>query len=246
MYSREERTPHYLDYFHCGLLVSPDQRWIAEHGWVWHPFGIVTAWSLDAWLGGNIWESEDGPTRRSLASAAYFWDGPMCWLDHRRIATWGLGDDDPLLPAVRVFDVEDDRELEWFPGPRGDLVYDGGVLVALDAECSTAWNVERGTQLLRDAHPSGDRFHPTAKTFLAFRSGALVTSRLRGHQARWHTGVIAELAETIARDRAFGDLPVLGDALERAGCTDAELLAHCQQPGEHGEHCWAIDRLRPA
>ena len=36
--------------------------------------------------------------------------------------------------------------------------------------------------------------------------------------------MIAELAATIARDRTFDELPVLGDALEAAGCTDRELL----------------------
>ncbi|MBX3159903.1 MAG: hypothetical protein KF773_28295 [Deltaproteobacteria bacterium] len=245
VYARDERPAHYLDYFHCGLLVSPDQRSICEHGWVWHPYGVVIAWSLDAWLDTNVWESEDGPTRRSLAAAAYFWDGPMCWLDGTRLATWGLGEDDPLLPAIRVFDVPSEREIDWFPGPpAGDLVFDGGVLVSLAGDAgTTAWDVDRGTRLLHDAHPAATRFHPTAKTFVAFDRPGLVTARLCGHQARWHDGVVADLAAAIARDRTFADLPVLGDALERAGCTDAELLAHCQQPGDHGDRCWAIDRL---
>ena len=46
-----------------------------------------------------------------------------------------------------------------------------------------------------------------------------------------------------AHDRTFDELPVLGDALQVAGCTDAELLAHCREPGEHAAHCWALDRL---
>ena len=32
---------------------------------------------------------------------------------------------------------------------------------------------------------------------------------------------------------AFDRLPILADALEEAGCTDAEILAHRRQPGEH-------------
>jgi hypothetical protein len=31
------------------------------------------------------------------------------------------------------------------------------------------------------------------------------------------------------------------DALERAGCTDAELLGHLRGPGPHVRGCWAVD-----
>jgi hypothetical protein len=39
---------------------------------------------------------------------------------------------------------------------------------------------------------------------------------------------------------------VLGDALEAVGCTDREMLAHCQAPGPHGDRCWVLDRLTRA
>ena len=39
------------------------------------------------------------------------------------------------------------------------------------------------------------------------------------------------------------ELPILGDVLQDAGCTDAELVAHCYAPGEHGDGCWAVDRV---
>jgi hypothetical protein len=55
--------------------------------------------------------------------------------------------------------------------------------------------------------------------------------------------VVADLAAAIARDASFDELPVLGDALEQAGCDDEELLAHCRRPGPHGARCWALDRL---
>jgi hypothetical protein len=31
---------------------------------------------------------------------------------------------------------------------------------------------------------------------------------------------------------------VLADALEDAGCTDADILAHCRSGGEHARGCW--------
>jgi hypothetical protein len=36
-------------------------------------------------------------------------------------------------------------------------------------------------------------------------------------------------------------LSVLADALEEAGCGDAELLSHLRGPGPHVRGCWAVD-----
>lgn len=85
---------HYLDYFHGGLAVSPDGRFVADNGWVWSPTGAVVAWDLHRWLRENPWESEDGPSRRPLCWRDYFWDGPLCWVDNDRLAVWGYGTDD--------------------------------------------------------------------------------------------------------------------------------------------------------
>jgi hypothetical protein len=34
---------------------------------------------------------------------------------------------------------------------------------------------------------------------------------------------------------------VLADALEEAGCADADLLRHLHGPGPHVRGCWALD-----
>ncbi len=36
-------------------------------------------------------------------------------------------------------------------------------------------------------------------------------------------------------------LGVLSDALEEAGCTDADILSHLRSPGPHVRGCWALD-----
>lgn len=59
----------------------------------------------------------------------------------------------------------------------------------------------------------------------------------------WQDGTIPKLAQAIYNDRAFGLLPVLADALEDAGCTDADILAHCRGPGLHARGCWVLDTL---
>lgn len=59
----------------------------------------------------------------------------------------------------------------------------------------------------------------------------------------WKDGVVVKLAQAIYEDRAFDRLPVLADALEEAGCTNADILAHCRGPGEHVRGCWVVDPL---
>ena len=38
-------------------------------------------------------------------------------------------------------------------------------------------------------------------------------------------------------------LAVLADALDEAGCTDADVLNHLRGPGPHVRGCWAVDLL---
>jgi ATP-dependent Clp protease ATP-binding subunit ClpA len=59
----------------------------------------------------------------------------------------------------------------------------------------------------------------------------------------WKDGAVAKLARAIATERRWQDLPALADALEAAGCTNADMLGHCRQPGEHGGNCWVVDLL---
>jgi hypothetical protein len=71
---------------------------------------------------------------------------------------------------------------------------------------------------------------------LPFRPVSLDPSVLR-----WNDGVVVRLAQALYDDRRFWDLPVLGDCLEEAGCTDPEVLEHCRSGGDHVRGCWAVD-----
>jgi hypothetical protein len=57
----------------------------------------------------------------------------------------------------------------------------------------------------------------------------------------WNGGTAAKLARSIYDDRAFDRLPLLADALEDAGCTDAAILGHLRGRGPHVRGCWAVD-----
>jgi hypothetical protein len=57
----------------------------------------------------------------------------------------------------------------------------------------------------------------------------------------WRTSNVTALAQAIYDDRVFDRLPILADALEDAGCDNADILNHCRQPGVHVRGCWVVD-----
>lgn len=59
----------------------------------------------------------------------------------------------------------------------------------------------------------------------------------------WREPAVVQLAEAVYEDRAFDRLPILADALEDAGCDNADVLAHCRSPGPHARGCWVVDLL---
>jgi hypothetical protein len=57
----------------------------------------------------------------------------------------------------------------------------------------------------------------------------------------WRTRLAVDLARGICDDRAPDRLPILADALEEAGCDDAQLLDHCRGDAPHVCGCWVVD-----
>jgi hypothetical protein len=122
------------------------------------------------------------------------------------------------------------------------------------ASCTiAAGSLERARTLLAtvgDRPPAGPidwgRFSPAETAFQAdllrdvvgnpFRPAALDPAWLAAND-----GAVVQLARAIDSDRAYDRLPILGDALEEAGCADAEILSHCRGPGPHALGCWAVD-----
>ncbi len=56
-------------------------------------------------------------------------------------------------------------------------------------------------------------------------------------------GKIPKLAQSIYDERRFDEMPILADALEEAGCSNAEVLAHCRETEMHVRGCWVLDWL---
>jgi hypothetical protein len=66
----------------------------------------------------------------------------------------------------------------------------------------------------------------------------------------WRTPQVVPLAQAAYEERELpagtldlARLAVLADALEEAGCADADILNHCRRAGVHVRGCWAVDLL---
>ncbi len=66
----------------------------------------------------------------------------------------------------------------------------------------------------------------------------------------WQTPTVLALAHAGYENRILpagmlepARLAVLADALEEAGCDNAEIINHCRQPGEHVRGCWVLDLM---
>jgi hypothetical protein len=66
----------------------------------------------------------------------------------------------------------------------------------------------------------------------------------------WHGAAVPRLTQAVYDERHLPEgtldqsrLAVLADALEEAGCADAEILSHLRGPGPHVRGCWPLDAL---
>jgi carbon storage regulator len=62
----------------------------------------------------------------------------------------------------------------------------------------------------------------------------------------WQDGTVLRLAQTIVEKGDFDALPILGDALEDAGCTDAAILDHCRSGDRDARGSWVVDLILSA
>jgi hypothetical protein len=59
----------------------------------------------------------------------------------------------------------------------------------------------------------------------------------------WEGGVVPRLARHIREEGDYAAFAVLADALEEAGCAEAELLALCRRPEEWAHGDWLLDAI---
>jgi hypothetical protein len=87
-----------------------------------------------------------------------------------------------------------------------------------------------------DLRAAEEQVMPVAKQWLREQWEPLVNPA-------WRTANVLALAQAIYDERAFERMPIFGDALEEAGCDNADILQHCRAGGEHVRGCWVVDLI---
>jgi hypothetical protein len=64
---------------------------------------------------------------------------------------------------------------------------------------------------------------------------------LSSDERAWNEGTIGRIAEEIAETQQWAEMPILGDALEEAGCREEEAVRHCRSGEGHVAGCWVLD-----
>ena len=194
----KNRDDRYLDYFHSSLSISPNSRWIIDNGWVWHPAGVLYRWDARKWLSENIWESENGLSKKEITWCDGLWDRPICWISDTQLIVWGFGNDDEITfePSLSIFDIDTCKEIKRLNGISGFLVFDKYLFSIVPSKildvCGlrgyekhferrgiSVWDVVNGHELLHEAEISPNLYHFGSKAFVTYLgNGRFMISRL--------------------------------------------------------------------
>ena len=126
-----------------------------------------------------------------------------------------------LLPAFRLAEAASSRNAVARLEARMDWLVREGAFGASAAGDRASADVLR------------DLFGP-----LPFRSLKLARAMLG-----WEHGTVRALAQGIYDEGRWGEMPVLADALEDAGCREEEFLRHSRCAQAHYKGCWVVDAL---
>lgn len=60
----------------------------------------------------------------------------------------------------------------------------------------------------------------------------------------WRTDTAVVLSQQMYDSRDFGEMPILADALQEAGCDSEAMLSHCRDASApHVRGCWVVDSV---
>ena len=179
----------------------------------------------------QCWDHLDDPTRRVLGVAESYAEGRIT-LAELRAANAGhfVGDVGEATISIKGiiiaadhagWDVAFDKAAETYPNSENNP--DAPVNAEARAAKIENYRAEQTVQccLIRDIF--GNPFHPTPV------------------DPAWSLPRNKGLAEAIYDEENFEGLTILADALEDAGCNDAEILDHCRGHGPHVRGCWVVD-----
>jgi hypothetical protein len=119
---------------------------------------------------------------------------------------------------------------------------EGGVVMADCASTNAAWAATQPGPVMPDDRVSAGRLAAEQAIQCGILRDIIGNPFLPlALNPIWLSSTVKNLAESVYTDGAFGKMPILGDALEDAGCDNEDILKHCREPGEHCRGCWCLD-----
>jgi hypothetical protein len=124
-----------------------------------------------------------------------------------------------------------------------DHLFDGRIFyLNIRGEYPGAQAFQRATRL-QLGMTSGGAFDTTYNMAPRDIERILVETDVNPIWLHWNSRAILRITGGIRAKKTFGELPVLADALEEAGCDNPHMLHHCRAGTPHGNACWAIEVL---
>lgn len=180
----------------------------------------------------HIWHLlSDARSRNSLEVTERFADGMATELERQSAKTSGSAAMEALYPAhndYAALAVVNAASENAFTFINADTAAFTAATAADDDDDPTneiKWLAERLWQadILRDI--MGNPFQPVS------------------FESSWGTSNVMTLARAAYFERAFDQMPIMADALQKASCDSQAILAHCRRSGEHVRGCWVVDLL---
>ncbi|MBP3960374.1 hypothetical protein J8F10_34530 [Gemmata sp. G18] len=137
--------------------------------------------------------------------------------------------------CLRVVEINAYSQLieRLYPGCTAGILFDGSGLDQL-ARIDFASDARMGRYWSLWGQRSGSGA-PNCGTFAYPQPGTITPEFL--------TSTVISLAKAIHSDCAFDRMPILADALQDAGCQDADILNHCREQGRHSRICYVLNRI---
>jgi hypothetical protein len=222
----------YCSWFGGGGRIVTEPEWLASHDPL-EMLAILEPWVVDGDVSERqlrlfvcacsrrLWHLLTDERRKHIELAERFVDGkaPEEEITAGRQEIYRVGSGRELTDGEPAFACWCILEGSGYGGPD---YYRMDILEALSAKFEAEEGVAQAA-LLRDI--VGNPFSP-----VAFNSA-------------WRTELSAGIASRMYEERDFAGMPILADALEEAGCDNADILAHCREPGAHVRGCWVVDHV---
>jgi hypothetical protein len=173
-----QRPKDYLNFFVGELTLSSDEQLILVDGWIWHPVGAVKSINVEAWLAGNIWQSEQDLNKEALRFINYGWNVAKAFVDEKTVVLWGIGrDDEHMVDGACMYELETKKLVKVFAGPpNARFAVDEWLFAFSPKQDSSAWDLASGERVWRAEGHRAQLYNPNSRRFLHWEENTITVT----------------------------------------------------------------------